>query len=68
MDSSLINALAEKALKLLDESDNFDLEKTCWMVIHEYHHGTMPFEYDIREIDEAIYLSVLQKIKEEKRN
>ena len=68
MDSSLINALAEKALKLLNESDNCDLEKTCWMVIHEYHHGIMPFEYDIREIDEAMYLSVLKKIKDKKRN
>ncbi len=68
MDSNLINALAEKALKLLEKSDNCDIEKACWMITHEYHHGIMPFEYDIREIDETIYLSVLQKIKEKTGN
>ena len=68
MDSSLINTLAKKVLNLLEESDNCDLEKTCWMVIHEYHHGIMPFEYDIREIDEEIYLSVLREIKDKKKN
>ena len=68
MDSVLTNALAEKAIAFLEESENCDIEKACWMITHEYHHGIMPFEYDIREIDEAIYLSVLQKIKEEKRN
>ena len=68
MDTNLINSLVQKALKLLEESDNCDIEKACWMIIHEYHHGIMPFEYDIREIDESIYLSVLQKLKEKQRN
>ncbi len=68
MDHKLINELSEKASKLLDELDNCDIEKACWMIVHEYHHGIMPFEYDIREIDETIYLAVLQKIKEKKRN
>ena len=68
MDTNLINSLVQKALNLLEKSDNYDLEKACWMIIHEYHHGIMPFEYDIREIDETIYLSVLQKLKEKKRN
>ena len=66
MDSNLINSLTQKALDLLEESENCDIEKVCWMIIHEYHHGIMPFEYDIREIDEKIYLSVLRKIKEKK--
>ncbi len=66
MDSTLIDELAEKVLKFLKESDNCDIEKACWMIIHEYHHGIMPFEYDIREIDETIYLAVLEEIKKTK--
>ena len=64
MDSVLTNALAEKAIAFLEESENCDIEKACWMIIHEYHHGLMPFEYDIREIDETLYLSVLKMTKE----
>ena len=68
MDPNLINSLVQKALNLLEESNDYDIEKACWMIIHEYHHGIMPFEYDIREIDESIYLSVLQKLKQKKGN
>ena len=66
MDPNLINSLVQKALNLLEESNDYDIEKACWMIIHEYHHGMMPVEYDIREIDESIYLSVLEKLKEKK--
>ncbi len=66
MDSNLIDQLVQKANKLIKESENCDIEKACWMIVHEHHHGIMPFEYDIREIDEKIYLSVLRKIKEKK--
>ena len=31
----------------------------CWMVVHEHHHGVMPTEYDIREVNEDLYLAVL---------
>ena len=40
-----------------------DIEKFCWMAVHEYKHGVLPSEYDIREIDEALYLQLLQKFK-----
>jgi hypothetical protein len=30
------------------------------MVVHEHHHGVKPTEYDIREIDEQLYLEVLK--------
>ena len=60
--SNLKNELALKTLEILGESD--EVEKVCWMVVHEYHHGIKPFEYDIREIDETLYLSVLNLIKE----
>jgi hypothetical protein len=28
-------------------------------VVHRYAHGVLPSEYDIRDIDEALYLEVL---------
>ena len=40
-----------------------EVEKFCWMAVHEYKHGMLPSEYDIREIDEELYLKLLQKFK-----
>ena len=40
-----------------------EIEKFCWMAVHEHKHGVLPSEYDIREIDEELYLKLLQKIK-----
>ena len=40
-----------------------ELEKFCWMAAHEHKHGVLPSEYDIREIDEDLYLQLLQKFK-----
>ena len=62
MDST-IKTLSSKAIDLSGKSKK-DLERTCWMVVHEYKHGTMPSEYDIREIDEELYLEVLRIAKE----
>ncbi|MEB3234723.1 MAG: hypothetical protein VKM98_04775 [Cyanobacteriota bacterium] len=36
-----------------------DAERNCWMAVHQHVHGVLPSEYDIREIDEALYLAVL---------
>ena len=38
-----------------------EIDKFCWMAAHEYKHGTLPSEYDIREIDEDLYLLLLSK-------
>ena len=59
----LIDELAIKGIKL---SGNYkkELERACWMIVHEYKHGVMPSEYDIRDIDESLYLKVLQRAKE----
>ncbi len=65
-DLDLINQLVLKTIESLDKS-NSDIERTCWMVVHEYHHGLMPFEYDVREIDETLYLTVLKELKERLR-
>ena len=40
-----------------------DLERFCWMAAHEYKHGVLPTEYDIREIDENLYLLLLDKFQ-----
>ena len=62
MDST-IKTLSNKAIELSGKSKK-ELERSCWMVVHEYKHGTMPSEYDIREIDEDLYLEVLRLAKE----
>ena len=40
-----------------------EIEKFCWMAVHEYKHGVLPSEYDIREIDEELYLQLLEEFK-----
>ena len=40
-----------------------EIEKFCWMAVHEHRHGVLPSEYDIREIDEDLYLQLLDKFK-----
>ena len=40
-----------------------EIEKFCWMAAHEHKHGVLPSEYDIREIDEKLYLLLLEKFK-----
>ena len=59
----LIQKLAQKAIGLSGKSKN-ELERTSWMIVHEHKHGVMPTEYDIREIDEELYLEVLRTAKE----
>ena len=59
----LIERLSKKAVILSGQSKK-ELERTCWMIVHEHKHGVMPSEYDIREIDEELYLEVLRIAKE----
>ena len=40
-----------------------EIEKFCWMAAHEYKHGVLPSEYDIREIDEELFLQLLGEFK-----
>jgi len=55
--------LSQKAIEFSNNSRK-ELERTCWMIVHEHKHGAMPTEYDIREIDEELYLEVLRTAKE----
>ena len=58
MNPTLVTTLVARVRKLYGPSPS-DLERMCWTVVHEHHHGAMPSEYDIREVDEDLYLAVL---------
>ena len=57
--------IKELFLKVKDypRFSNGEIEKFCWMAVHEHKHGVLPSEYDIREIDEDLYLQLLQAFK-----
>ena len=59
---SLIKKLFKK-VKEYPRFSNCEKEKFCWMAVHEHKHGVLPSEYDIREIDEELYLQLLQEFK-----
>ena len=59
---SLIEALFIKVKEYPRFSEG-DKEKFCWMAVHEHKHGVLPSEYDIREIDEELYLQLLHRFK-----
>ena len=59
---SLINKLLLKIKDYPSFSDR-EIEKFCWMAAHEHKHGVLPSEYDIREIDENLYLKLLSEFK-----
>jgi hypothetical protein len=54
---SLVIALAEASRQF--DGTGADPERNCWMAVHQHLHGVLPSEYDIREIDEELYLAVL---------
>ncbi|MEB3246550.1 MAG: hypothetical protein VKJ63_01665 [Synechococcus sp.] len=64
-DPQLVQTLVQQGLALAATAGG-ELERSCWMVVHEHHHGVKPSEYDIREIDEDLYLAVLQAAKHAK--
>ena len=60
------NSLLDKLIVKIKGYPRFSLgeiEKFCWMAAHEHKHGVLPSEYDIREIDENLYLQLLEKFK-----
>ena len=59
---SLIKSLSKK-VKEYPRFSKEEIEKFCWMAVHEHKHGVLPSEYDIREIDEDLYLELLQEFK-----
>ena len=59
---TLIKLLISKVKNYPNFSEK-EVEKFCWMVVHEHKHGMLPSEYDIREIDESLYLRVLEHFR-----
>ena len=66
VDKKVLEELVRKALGLSANARG-ELERSCWMVVHEHHHGVMPSEYDVREIDEHLYLKVLEISRESRK-
>jgi len=62
--STIIQSLCLK-IKNYPRFSTTEIEKFCWMAAHEYKHGVLPSEYDIREIDENLYLLLLTELKKE---
>ena len=62
---SLISSLIKK-VKEYPRFSSGEIEKFCWMAAHEHKHGVLPSEYDIREIDEELYLELLHEFKSNK--
>ena len=63
VDTTLVQALVERVHRLYGSTPS-DLERMCWTVVHDHHHGAMPTEYDIREVDEDLYLAVLNACRQ----
>ena len=63
-EKEISKTLAQKALRITG-GNVAEIERSCWMVVHEYMHGVMPVEYDIRDIDEDLYLSILEIARNE---
>ncbi len=62
-----INSIADRVMEISGDSKN-DIERYCWMAVHEHKHSVMPSEYDVREIDEDLYLAVLDLIRKRIEN
>ena len=60
---SLLDSLSLK-IKEYPRFSLREIEKFCWMAAHEHKHGVLPSEYDIREIDENLYLKLLDELEE----
>jgi hypothetical protein len=54
---ALVQRLAQESHAF--DGSGCDPERNCWLVVHRHVHGVLPSEYDIREIDEELYIAVL---------
>lgn len=59
----LIAALVQASHEF--DGTSADPERNCWLAVYRHRHGVLPSEYDIREIDEDLYLAVLAARKDE---
>lgn len=61
VDAKLVDALVQASRQF--DGTASDAERNCWLAVHQHAHGVLPSEYDIREIDEVLYLAVLERRK-----
>jgi hypothetical protein len=61
-DQTLVQQLAEASREF--DVTGADPERNCWLAVHRHVHGVLPSEYDIRDIDEELYLAVLERRKQ----
>jgi hypothetical protein len=59
---ALVQQLAEASREF--DATGADPERNCWLAVHRHVHGVLPSEYDIRDIDEELYLAVLERRKQ----
>ena len=57
-----LESMVERALVIANMKQS-EIERSTWMAVHEHLHGVPPVEYDIREIDEDLYLEVLDLVR-----
>lgn len=60
--TDLIQQLATESFAF--DATGVDPERNCWLVVHRHTHGVLPSEYDIREVNEDLYLAVLAARKQ----
>jgi hypothetical protein len=60
-DPQLLERLVAEVMEL--DPQGTDPERQCWRVVHRHQHGMLPSEYDIRETDEALYLTLLAQLR-----
>lgn len=63
VDAKLLDQLVQASRQF--DGTASDAERNCWMAVHQHVHGVLPSEYDIREIDEELYLAVLALRKQQ---
>jgi hypothetical protein len=61
VDAQLVDELVQASRQF--DGTASDAERNCWLAVHQHAHGVLPSEYDIREIDEELYLAVLERRK-----
>lgn len=66
-DTAKVERLMNRALELAGPN-GVEIERGAWMAVHEQLHGVLPSEYDIREIDENLYLCVLKAARQQITN
>jgi len=59
---SLIKSLIKK-VKEYPRFSKGEIEKFCWMAVHEHINVVLPYDYALREIDEDLYLELLRELK-----